>query len=77
MPALTVWSAFKSETEMRLSNANTRWGVSCDGMPAGWLKPQRPEWLDPELYDRLPDTLTAREMKFAVREHGFRMPAAG
>ena len=37
-----------------------------------WSKPQRPDWLDQETYDRLPDTLRVREMKFAVRERGFR-----
>lgn len=37
-----------------------------------WPKPQRPDWLDPETYDRLPATLCVREMKFAVRERGFR-----
>jgi putative transposase len=37
-----------------------------------WPKPQRPEWLDQETYDRLPATLAVREMKFAVRERGFR-----
>jgi hypothetical protein len=30
-----------------------------------WPKPPRPEWLNQETYDRLPDTLTMREMKFA------------
>ena len=37
-----------------------------------WPKPQRPDWLDQETYDRLPDRLCVREMKFAVRERGFR-----
>ena len=37
-----------------------------------WPKPQRPEWLDQETYDRLPDTLCVREMQYAVREAGFR-----
>ena len=37
-----------------------------------WPKPQRPEWLDQETYDRLPDTLNVREMKFSVRKRGFR-----
>ena len=37
-----------------------------------WPKPPRPEWLDQETYGRLPDTLRVREMKFAVRERGFR-----
>lgn len=31
-----------------------------------WSKPQRPAWLDQETYDRLPDRLSVREMKFAV-----------
>lgn len=37
-----------------------------------WPKPQCPDWLDQETYDRLPATLAVREMKFAVRERGFR-----
>jgi hypothetical protein len=46
--------------------------LGADDHLVGWPKPQRPEWLDQETYDRLPDTLTVREMKFAVRERGFR-----
>jgi hypothetical protein len=46
--------------------------LGADDHLADWPKPQRPEWLDQETYDRLPDTLTVREMKFAVRERGFR-----
>lgn len=37
-----------------------------------WPKPQRPDWLDQETYDRLPTRLIVREMKYAVRERGFR-----
>lgn len=37
-----------------------------------WPKPQRPDWLDQDTYDRLPATLSVRERKFAVRERGFR-----
>jgi hypothetical protein len=40
-----------------------------------WPKPQRPDWLDAETYARLPDTLALCEMKFAVRERGFRTPS--
>ncbi len=46
--------------------------LGADDHLVAWPKPQRPDWLDQETYDRLPDTLTVREMKFAVRERGFR-----
>ena len=46
--------------------------LGADDHLVGWPKPLRPEWLDLETYDRLPDTLTVREMQFAVRERGFR-----
>ena len=46
--------------------------LGADDHLVGWPKPQRPDWLDQETYDRLPDTLCVREMKFAVRERGFR-----
>jgi hypothetical protein len=37
-----------------------------------WAKPQRPDWLAPELYAQLPDTLTIREMQFHVPQPGCR-----
>ena len=46
--------------------------LGADDHLVAWPKPQRPEWLNQETYDRLPDTLSVREMKFAVRERGFR-----
>ncbi len=46
--------------------------LGADDHLVDWPKPQRPDWLDQETYDRLPNTLTVREMKFAVRERGFR-----
>lgn len=46
--------------------------LGADDHLVDWPKPQRPEWLDQETYDRLPATLNVREMKFAVRERGFR-----
>lgn len=46
--------------------------LGADDHLVDWPKPQRPDWLDQETYDCLPNTLTVREMKFAVRERGFR-----
>jgi hypothetical protein len=58
----------------QLREADFRRGrrLGADDHLVEWPKPQRPEWLDQETYDRLPDTLRVREMKFAVRERGFR-----
>ena len=58
----------------QLREADFRRGrrLGADDHLVEWPKPQRPEWLDQETYDRLPDTLRVRERKFAVRERGFR-----
>lgn len=37
-----------------------------------WAKPQRPEWLDQETYDRLPKQLSVREIEVKVDIPGFR-----
>jgi hypothetical protein len=38
-----------------------------------WLKPQiRPDWVDPALWDRLPDTLLLRQITFSTRLRCFR-----
>ncbi|WP_010583115.1 IS4 family transposase [Schlesneria paludicola] len=37
-----------------------------------WAKPARPEWLDQEAYDRLPEHLELRELEVAVNVPGFR-----
>ena len=37
-----------------------------------WTKPRRPEWLDPEAYGALPDTLAIREVRVTVSCKGFR-----
>jgi hypothetical protein len=38
-----------------------------------WFKPlRRPDWLDEETYQRLPDTLTLREVRVRVTQRGFR-----
>jgi len=39
---------------------------------ATWAKPPRPEWLDQETYDRLPDQLQVREIEVKVDIPGFR-----
>jgi len=38
-----------------------------------WHKPQRPEWLDAEVYAALPASLTIREMRLQVRRPGYRV----
>jgi putative transposase len=37
-----------------------------------WTKPQRPDWMDRETYDRIPETLTLRELRYTVVEKGRR-----
>ena len=38
-----------------------------------WHRPQRPTWMSPEQYDRVPETLTLRELQFNVRVPGRRV----
>ena len=37
-----------------------------------WAKPQRPDWLDQDTYDSLPDQLEIREVQVPVAIPGFR-----
>ena len=37
-----------------------------------WPKPQRPKWMDVATYERLPETLTLREIRVRVTQNGFR-----
>ena len=37
-----------------------------------WSKPARPDWMDQETYDRIPETLELRELRYAVVEKGRR-----
>ena len=37
-----------------------------------WTRPQRPEWMDQATYDRIPETLELRELRYNVIEPGFR-----
>jgi hypothetical protein len=38
-----------------------------------WSKPNRPSWMDQELYDSLPDTLQIRELRVSVEHPGVRI----
>jgi hypothetical protein len=38
-----------------------------------WTKPARPEWMDQELYDQLPDEMMIRELRVKVQKDGFRV----
>lgn len=37
-----------------------------------WSKPQRPKWMDQETYDRIPETLELRELRYTIVEKGRR-----
>jgi putative transposase len=37
-----------------------------------WVRPQRPEWMTQEQYDRVPPTLTLREVQFTISSPGCR-----
>jgi len=38
-----------------------------------WHKPKQPDWMDQEVYERLPATLTVREVRTQVRQPGYRV----
>jgi hypothetical protein len=38
-----------------------------------WPKPDKPDWLDQEIYDQLPDELEMRELEVHVKQPGFRV----
>jgi hypothetical protein len=38
-----------------------------------WVKPARPSWMAPELYERIPETLQIRELRITVDQPGFRV----
>jgi len=38
-----------------------------------WDRPKRPSWMDPEEYDRLPNTQKIRELRLHVQRPGFRV----
>ena len=38
-----------------------------------WTKPDRPDWMDKETYDRMPEELRVRELRIKIRQPGFRV----
>jgi len=38
-----------------------------------WTRPQRPEWMDQATYERMPETLTMREVEVQVQQPGYRV----
>lgn len=40
-----------------------------------WTRPARPEWMDQETYDSIPETMEMREIRYNVVEAGFRSQA--
>jgi len=38
-----------------------------------WERPQRPDWMDQETYDQMPETLQLREVHVQVNQPGFRV----
>ena len=38
-----------------------------------WPRPTKPTWMDQETYDRMPESLTLRELQVQVQERGFRV----
>jgi len=38
-----------------------------------WTRPQRPTWMDVETYQRMPKSITLREVRVEVQEPGFRV----
>jgi len=67
-----VWN-FKRE----LKNAGLQGRIirslgRCDRLIVYRKPPQRPEWMSEEIYAGLPGEITVRELKYQVRERGFR-----
>jgi hypothetical protein len=38
-----------------------------------WSKPARPQWMDKDTYAQMPDSLNVRELRFKVKQPGFRV----
>lgn len=38
-----------------------------------WLRPERPDWMDQAIYDRMPATISIREVEVQVNQPGFRV----
>jgi hypothetical protein len=38
-----------------------------------WTKPARPDWMDKETYDQMPEKLRVRELRIKIKQPGFRV----
>ncbi len=38
-----------------------------------WIRPPRPDWMAPEIYEQIPETMTLRELKFDMTEEDNRV----
>ena len=38
-----------------------------------WTRPAKPKWMDQETYERMPETLTVRQLRVQVKQPGFRV----
>lgn len=58
----------------QLRKADFRRGrrLGCCDHVVSWTKPARPEWMTPEEYTRLPETLAVRELRVWVARPGYR-----
>jgi putative transposase len=44
-----------------------------DDHVVAWSRPPRPDWMDQETYDRLPESISVREVRVRVAQPGFRV----
>lgn len=58
--------------QLRKTDSRTGRRLGHDDHLVEWPKPKRPSWMTPEEYEALPETLTVREIRFAVATPGFR-----
>jgi hypothetical protein len=58
--------------QQRTSDFRTGKRLGKDDHIIHWTKPARPDWMDQETYDRIPETLELRELRYTVVEKGRR-----
>jgi len=62
--------------ERRSGTAHSRWRKQLGPLDqiVDWYKPeQRPSWMTPQQWERLPEVLTVRELRYRVQRGGFRV----
>jgi hypothetical protein len=58
--------------QLRATDFRTGRRLGRDDHLVCWSKPQRPTWMSQDQYDRLPESLTLREVRVRVEQKGFR-----